>query len=197
MSAIRFSFPPFRLCFGAWSIFVGLVCGLLLFVAASAARCSEPEYFAVQLASAATRAVTAELALSAGAGVVLAVTEAEAARFRAAGRPDVRVLGHAMVPKPVGNGPQGREGMLFVGALDDDDSPNADSLVWFVQEVMPRIDALIGAIHGAIGVSGFDRCRPVAFTDRQRTLLSKLQTVSLKTEADAIIAELLEGPLSV
>ena len=56
MSAIRFSFPPFRLCFGAWSIFVGLVCGLLLFVAASAARCSEPEYFAVQLASAATRA---------------------------------------------------------------------------------------------------------------------------------------------
>lgn len=59
------------------------------------------------------------------------------------------------------------------------------------------IDALIGVIHRTLGVSGFDRCHPVAFTDRQRTLLSRLQTVSLKTEADAIIAELLEGPVSV
>jgi len=59
------------------------------------------------------------------------------------------------------------------------------------------IDALIGAIHQTLGVADFDPRIPIAFTDRQRTLLSRLQTVSLKTEADAIIAELLEGPLSV
>lgn len=95
-------------------------------------------------ASTATRAMTTELALCAEASAVFAVTEAEASRFRAVGHPDVRVLGHTLVPKPVGDGPQGRKGMLFVGALDDDDSPNVDSLVWFVQVVMPRIDALIG-----------------------------------------------------
>jgi tRNA modification GTPase len=59
------------------------------------------------------------------------------------------------------------------------------------------IDALIRTIHQTLGVVAVDPHTPIAFTDRQRTLLGRLQTVSLKTEADAIIAELLEGPVSV
>ena len=96
-------------------------------------------------AAVATRAVAAELALAGDAKVVLTVTEAEATKFRAAGQRDVRVLGHSMQTQAVGGGPQGRDGILFLGALDDDASPNADSLEWFVQEVMPRIDAAIGS----------------------------------------------------
>ena len=38
-----------------------------------------------------------------------------------------------------------RQHRLHVGALDEDNSPNVDSLVFFVQEVAPRLDALIGA----------------------------------------------------
>jgi len=36
-------------------------------------------------------------------------------------------------------GSAGRKGFLFVGAVPDDQSPNGDSLLWFVREVWPLI----------------------------------------------------------
>lgn len=59
------------------------------------------------------------------------------------------------------------------------------------------IDALIGAIHRTLGVTDFDPHTPVAFTDRQRDLLARLRTVSSPAAANTVIAELLEGPVSV
>ncbi len=90
------------------------------------------------------KALKREMALSHGVRTVLSVSRAEAETFRDHGCADVRVLGHALRPRPVGGGPEGRQDMLFVGALDDDKSPNTDSLEWFVQKIMPRIDALMG-----------------------------------------------------
>jgi glycosyltransferase involved in cell wall biosynthesis len=57
------------------------------------------------------------------------------------------VLGHALAPDPTGPGHALRADLLFVGALDDDRSPNTESLLWFVARVMPRLDALIGATY--------------------------------------------------
>ncbi|MEO8114403.1 MAG: glycosyltransferase, partial [Phenylobacterium sp.] len=91
------------------------------------------------------RAVRRELALAEPAAVVLAVSEADARRFRSAGKADVRVLGHALEPRPTPQAFEARRDLLFVGALDEDGSPNADSLVYFVEEVMPLLDGLIGA----------------------------------------------------
>ena len=34
--------------------------------------------------------------------------------------------------------------MLFVGAIHDVDSPNYDSLCWFVDEVLPLIENSLG-----------------------------------------------------
>lgn len=90
------------------------------------------------------QALADELALAKGVRTVFSVSGTEAATFRAHGYNDVRILGHALSPRPVGDGPEGRQNMLFVGALDDDHSPNVDSLDWFVRTVMPRIDAAIG-----------------------------------------------------
>lgn len=111
-----------------------------------------------------SRALASEIALSEGARAVLAVTEAEARKFRAGGRADVRVLGHALLPRPLGGGVEGRHDVLFVGALDEDDSPNTDSLAWFVQDVMPLLDARIGdgwTLH-VVGRSGAARVRALA-----------------------------------
>ena len=88
--------------------------------------------------------VAAELALSVGAWVVLAVNQVEAAAFREAGGADVRVLGHALAPQPTAAGFEERRDLLFVGAMDGDESPNADSLEVFVRQAMPRLDSLIG-----------------------------------------------------
>ena len=88
--------------------------------------------------------VERELGLAAGADVVLSVSEGEAATYRAAGAREVRVLGHAVEPRPTEAGFEARAGLLFVGALDQPGSPNVDSLVWFVREVAPRLDVRLG-----------------------------------------------------
>jgi GT2 family glycosyltransferase len=89
--------------------------------------------------------VEEELALSVGVGVVLAVNEAEAKAFRRAEVGQVRVLGHGLAARPTSGAFEDRRDFLFVGALDEDESPNVDSLEFFVREVAPRLDALIGA----------------------------------------------------
>jgi len=54
------------------------------------------------------------------------------------------VLGHQRTPDPTPAPFAERDGMLFVGAIHEQDSPNLDSLIWFVDEVLPRIEARLG-----------------------------------------------------
>ncbi len=84
------------------------------------------------------------MALTATAAVVTAVNETEAALFRNAGCPRVEVLGLGTEPSPISNGFAARRDLLFVGVLGEDNSPNADAVVWFVQEIMPLLDRRIG-----------------------------------------------------
>jgi GT2 family glycosyltransferase len=94
-------------------------------------------------AAEAARRIAGEVALARGARAVTCVTETEAVAFREAGH-RVGILGHAVLPAPGSASFEEREGLLFVGAVTDDASPNADALVWFVTEVMPRIESLQG-----------------------------------------------------
>jgi GT2 family glycosyltransferase len=89
--------------------------------------------------------VAAEVDLARHADAVVAVNEAEALTFRLAGIANVHVLGHSLSVEPTEPGFGERRDFLLVGALRDDDSPNVDGLFWFVREVMPRLDAAIGA----------------------------------------------------
>ncbi|HEY8574109.1 rhamnan synthesis F family protein [Phenylobacterium sp.] len=100
--------------------------------------------FAARDAKGSPAAVAAELALARDTAAVFAVNAAEAASFRAAGCGNVRVLGHGIEAQPSRTGFAPRRDVLFVGALDEDNSPNSDSLVFFVGEVMPKLDRLIG-----------------------------------------------------
>lgn len=90
------------------------------------------------------RALKAELSLAQAARMVLTVSEAEAKAFRDGGARDVRILGHALKADPTPRTFDARADLLFVGALDDDYGPNVDSLAFFVEEVMPKLDRLIG-----------------------------------------------------
>lgn len=118
-------------------------------------------------ADAADPEVRAELALAKDVGAVLTVSEAEAARFRVSHAAGVRVVGHALKPAPTAAPFSDRRDLLFVGALDEPGSPNVDSLAFFVAQVMPRLDALIGADYvlrvagraGAVGGLASERVR--------------------------------------
>jgi hypothetical protein len=79
------------------------------------------------------------LALARGADAILAVSEPEARTTAMPVTTPVHVLGHEVkvVRDTPGFGP--RSGFLFVGAMTDDDTPNSDSVRWFVREVWPLV----------------------------------------------------------
>ena len=86
------------------------------------------------------RIISGELALSDDASAVITVSEAEAELFREHGRDQVVVLGHGLEPAPDPAPFDSRRGLLFVGALKDEHSPNVDSLLWFVCNALPLIE---------------------------------------------------------
>lgn len=90
------------------------------------------------------RMIDAEMALARNADGIVTVSEAEARHFRAAGHAQVHVLGHAVAPCPTANDFGLRRGFLFVGAIGADDTPNTDSLLWFVRECWPDIARTLG-----------------------------------------------------
>jgi glycosyltransferase involved in cell wall biosynthesis len=93
------------------------------------------------------RCLASEIALARGAAVILAVSEREARHFRAGSSSPVHVVGHSVMPVPSPAAFSGRSDILFVGALDEDDSPNSDSVLWFVHEVMSKLDLLLGSSY--------------------------------------------------
>jgi len=71
---------------------------------------------------------------------VIAVSESEAIVLRAHGLKRVSVIGHMREIRETPRSWKDRAGMLFVGAIHAMDSPNFDSLCWFVDEVLPLVE---------------------------------------------------------
>ena len=90
------------------------------------------------------REVTAEASLAAGADRVVAVSEVEASAFREHGIERVTVLSHAVTPTVHDTEFTARSGLLFVGAIHDETSPNGDSMLWFISEVLPLVHKALG-----------------------------------------------------
>ncbi len=100
-----------------------------------------------------------ELEASRQARAVTSVSAAEAEVFRGAGHASVTVLGHALAAAPTPAGFAERSGLLFAGAIPDDASPNADAVVWLVNEVMPRLRAL--GVTSGLTLAGINGSRRV------------------------------------
>ncbi len=90
-----------------------------------------------------TEMIADELSLYRYANTVVTVSDKERLYFATTTVPDVKVLGHTIekVQKP-SKCFHDRFGFLFVGAIQSDDSPNGDSLIWFLKEVWPLIEKL-------------------------------------------------------
>jgi hypothetical protein len=90
-------------------------------------------------------AAMAELAATADiCAAVAAVTDAELVLLGGRGLNMLMTIGHMIVPRPTPAPFARRSGMLFVGAVHKADSPNMDSLVWFVDHVLPLVEAELG-----------------------------------------------------
>ncbi|WP_174503850.1 glycosyltransferase [Acidiphilium sp. C61] len=86
-----------------------------------------------------TAAINAEIGEARVCRHLTAVNEAEAALLRGVGLPSVSVLGTirdlAPTPRPFAE----REGLLFIGSIHREDSPNLDSLRWYRDEILPAL----------------------------------------------------------
>lgn len=89
-------------------------------------------------------AIGAELELANVCRTVVAVSEEEAGMLRDLGCRNVAVLGHMCTVAPTPRAFSERAGMLFVGAIHHQDSPNYDSLEWFVDAVLPLVEKALG-----------------------------------------------------
>jgi O-antigen biosynthesis protein len=75
---------------------------------------------------------------------IIAVSDHEADQLRALGFKDVSVIGHIRALTPTPRRFEDRAGLLFVGAVHSIESPNYDSLCWFVDDVLPLIETALG-----------------------------------------------------
>jgi glycosyltransferase involved in cell wall biosynthesis len=76
--------------------------------------------------------------------LLVTVSDAEATMLRVLGHARVVTLGHFVRARPTQKRFEDRTGMLFVGAIHSVDSPNYDSLCWFIDEVLPHIEDQLG-----------------------------------------------------
>ena len=90
------------------------------------------------------RLKSSELDMALRTDHVTVVSANEARYFTEYGVRSVSVIGHTLELKPTLRSFAERRDFLFVGALYADDTPNTDSLVWFVENVWPRVVAKLG-----------------------------------------------------
>lgn len=100
------------------------------------------------------RAIEAELRSADFCHSVVAVNAAEGDVMRSLGLRNIKVLGHLRSVELTPRGWTERAGMLFVGAIHTNDSPNYDSLVWFVDQVLPLIERDLG-YETRLTIAGF------------------------------------------
>ncbi len=80
-----------------------------------------------------------EVELASEASAILTVSEREAEHFRSAGGPAVHVVGHCLESRLTRTPYAQRRDFLFIGSMQDDATPNVDSVAWFVEQVWPLL----------------------------------------------------------
>jgi len=90
--------------------------------------------------------IRSEIELVDVAELVISVSEAEGRTFARYGVREVRVLGHALAIEPSPRAFEDRNGILFVGSILEETSPNGDAVLWFLKDIWPRIQNQLGAV---------------------------------------------------
>lgn len=102
-----------------------------------------------------------EIKLARFAKTVICVSEEECSHFKKAGIPNVALLAHSVPVQPTPNLFEQRAGFLFVGFVYDEVSPNGDSLLWFLDEIYPKLQGRLGS-QAAFTFAGLNNAKKLA-----------------------------------
>jgi GT2 family glycosyltransferase len=108
--------------------------------------------------------VAKEAALTRLADSVLSVSAAERETLETYGAQEVFILAHALDEEPLSGGFEERQRIVFLGAIHQDDSPNADSVRWFAQDILPGVRRALDP-EMRLTVVGMNRAPSVAALD--------------------------------
>ena len=92
------------------------------------------------------REIAKELELAKNSDFIISVSPIEREKFIEYGYEKVEILGHSLVTTPTPNSFAERQDILFVGSVYEMQSPNADSILWFCQEIYPLMQEQIPEI---------------------------------------------------
>ncbi|MBP7509223.1 MAG: glycosyltransferase [Prolixibacteraceae bacterium] len=84
-----------------------------------------------------------EVELAHKADLVISVSKRDAEIFENKGVKNVEILGHCLKIETKSTPFNERKGLLFVGNLDYNDSPNVDSIMWFINDIWPQVKIAI------------------------------------------------------
>jgi GT2 family glycosyltransferase len=87
----------------------------------------------------AEKMIRSELDMALQVDTIVTVSKSEADEILARGNHRVETFGYPIAAAPTEAPFSRRQGLLFLGALHTPDSPNADSLLWFIREVWPLV----------------------------------------------------------
>jgi len=119
-----------------------------------------------------------ELSLAKSAHCIMAVSQTEAAQFSQAGCQKVEVISHMLTPRPGSAAFPERNGLLFVGALTDDASPNVDSLEWFITQVIPELNKIVDELPYLTVIGLCTSVRAMQLSSNSVRILGRVEDLS-------------------
>jgi O-antigen biosynthesis protein len=128
-----------------------------------------------------------EIELVDTANLVVSVSNFEGDTFSRFGIHNVRVLGHSLAVSPSLRAFDARNGILFVGSIQGETSPNGDAVLWFLKEILPLIRTELGNVPFI--VAGMNKVDFSSLTNGQVKILGKVpDLVPLYDEARIFVA---------
>jgi len=85
-----------------------------------------------------------EVRLAENCDGIVSVSDKESREFSGYGFKHVHTLGFSIEIAPTERSFEERQDFLFVGPINSADSPNADSIIWFSEEILPLIQKSLG-----------------------------------------------------
>lgn len=114
-----------------------------------------------------------ELNIAEKSDCIISVSVLEKQKFTEYGYENVEIMGHSLRSSPTPKGFSQRQNLLFVGAIHQMNTPNADSVIWLAEEIFPLIQTQLAQDINLL-IAGTNK------SEELKTIVQELTNPSIK-----------------